>query len=286
MLIKAYAKINLSLDLTGSLPDGYHAINTIMQSVSLCDTVRVKRQESGITLRCSVPGVPCDERNTAYKAAAFFLATAGVSSGADIYIEKKIPSEAGLAGGSADAAAVLAALDAFYPGLVSREELFAIALKVGADVPFCLAGGTRECLHKGEEMTALPPFSAYVLLAKPAVGVSTGEAFRRFDAAESLCHPQNGKVLSAYGNGEGEKAAPYSLNIFEQLVDLPEGEAIKNALLDGGAYYASMSGSGSCFFGLFREENTCLAAAEKLQELTPFVCPCRTVPVGVEIVPD
>ena len=157
---------------------------------------------------------------------------------------------------------------------------------MGADVPFCLAGGTRECLHKGEEMTALPPFSAYVLLAKPAVGVSTGEAFRRFDAAESLCHPQNGKVLSAYGNGEGEKAAPYSLNIFEQLVDLPEGEAIKNALLDGGAYYASMSGSGSCFFGLFREENTCLAAVEKLQELTPFVCPCRTVPVGVEIVPD
>lgn len=285
MLIKAYAKINLSLDLTGRLPDGYHAINTIMQSVSLYDTADVDLAPAGIELTCSVPGIPCDERNTAYKAAAYYLEAAGAECGVKIHIEKRIPSEAGLAGGSADAAAVLYALNELIPGRLTREELFDIALKVGADVPFCLAGGTRLCLHKGEEMTALPPFASFVLLAKPDAGVSTGAAFRRFDTAEDLHHPDNGAVLEAYENGEGEKAAAYSLNIFEQLVDLPEGEKIKTALRENGAYYASMSGSGSCFFGLFVEEASCLSAAEKMKKITPFVCPCRTVPVGVEIFP-
>lgn len=285
MLLKAYAKINLSLDLTGRLPDGYHAIHTVMQSVSLYDTVRVDIGGSGITLGCSVPGIPCDKRNTAYKAAEYFLAAANVGEGVNVYIEKRIPSEAGLAGGSADAAAVLYALDALYPGRLSREELFDLALRVGADVPFCLAGGTRLCLHKGEVMTALPPFDSHVLLAKPDAGVSTGAAFRRFDEAESLLHPDNAAVLAAFESGEGEKAAAYSLNIFEQLVGLPEGETIKAALKENGAYYASMSGSGSCFFGLFADGDTCLAAAEKMKKITPFVFPCKTADTGVEIMP-
>lgn len=283
MKIRANAKINLSLDLTGLLPDGYHAINTVMQSVSLFDTVTVEKAAS-ISLECSAPGVPADARNTAFKAAADFFKTAGISGGAKITVEKNIPSQAGLAGGSADAAAVLFALNAAYPGAVSEKTLYDIALGVGADVPFCLRGGTQLCLNKGEKMTALPDFHAYVLLVKPDRGVSTAEAFSRFDKARGLAHPDNARVLECYKNGCGEKAAPYSLNIFEQLSDLPEGGGIKAALRENGAYYASMSGSGSCFFGLFGEESACLAAAKALRNTAPFVCPCKTVNAGAEII--
>ncbi len=281
MILKANAKINLSLDLTGLLPDGYHAINTVMQSVSLCDIVTVKNADA-VSLSCSVPGIPTDERNTAYKAAKYFFEKSGITGGADISIEKHIPSEAGLAGGSADAAAVLYALNEMYPGALSEKELFDIALRVGADVPFCLAGGTRLCLSKGEEMTALPPFGAFVLLAKPRRGVSTGAAFKRFDSAVGLEHPDNERVFACYAASEGEKAAAYSLNIFEQLVELPECERIKSTLTQSGAYYASMSGSGSCFFGLFRDEDTCNAAEKKLKELVPFTAVCKTAHCGVE----
>ena len=183
MKLKAYAKINLSLDLTGILPDGYHALNTVMQSVSLYDTVTVEKTYGGIFLRCSLPGLPSDSRNTAYKAAELFLSEAGIKEGVSIDIEKRIPSQAGLAGGSADAAAVLFALGQLYPGGLSEEKLFETALRVGADVPFCLSGGTRLCLDKGETMTALPAFHAFVLLMKPDTGVSTSEAFRKFDAS-------------------------------------------------------------------------------------------------------
>ena len=283
MILKANAKINLSLDLTGILPDGYHAINTVMQSVSLCDTVTVEKADC-ISLECSAPGVPTDARNTAYKAARLFFEKAGIRDGARLQIEKRIPSEAGLAGGSADAAAVLYALNKMYPDAVSEEELFSVALNVGADVPFCLAGGTRLCLGKGEQMTSLPPFSAFVLLAKPEKGVSTGAAFRRFDTSENLLHPDNEKVLSCFENGRGEEAAEYSVNIFEQLVDLPEGERIKDALKENGAYYASMSGSGSCFFGLFGDEDACLAAERQLEKLVPFTAVCRTADRGVEVI--
>ena len=282
MRLKAYAKINLSLDLTGILPDGYHAIDTVMQSVSLCDILTVEAARD-IGLVCSAPGVPADSRNTAYRAAEYFFEKAGIHGGASILIEKHIPSQAGLGGGSADAAAVLYALNKIYPGAVAENDLMSLAVRVGADVPFCLTGGTRLCLGKGEIMTALPHFGAYALLVKPDAGVSTAEAFSRFDKAADLLHPDNAAVLECYKHSDGRSAAGYSLNIFEQLVTLPEGEKIKTALISAGAYHASMSGSGSCFFGLFDDEKKCLSAADALAETAPFVYPCRTVKTGVEI---
>lgn len=283
MKIKAYAKINLSLDLTGRLTDGYHAIETVMQSVSLYDTVTVDIAGTDIELGCSVPGIPCDGRNTAYKAALYFREAACIKDGIRIFIDKKIPSEAGLAGGSADAAAVLAALSTLYPGRVTEADTLDMALRVGADVPFCLTGGTRYCTHKGERMEKLPDFHAQVLLAKPDRGVSTGAAFGRFDTASSLVHPDTAKVLADHRRGLGEEAAAASLNIFEQLTDIPEGEAVKKLMLASGAYYASLSGSGSCYFGLFRDRADCLAAAERMKELVPFVSVCETVACGTRL---
>lgn len=276
--VHAYAKINLTLDLTARLPNGYHSLFTVMQTVSLHDTVRTSLREDGvIAVRCSDPSVPCDSRNTVYKAALSFFRKTGLTFGADIFIEKNIPHEAGLGGGSADAAAVLSALNGFFPGRLSEKELYASALETGADVPFCFAGGTRLCLNVGEVMTELPAFDSFIVIAKPDAGVSTKTAFARFDSASGLPHPDNNAFLYHAAKGEYREAFSYAGNLFETLVPLAEGEEIRQALIANGAYYAAMSGSGSAYFGLFSSEEASLAAAENLEKAGRFVCACRTV---------
>ena len=274
---QAFAKINLTLDVTGVLPDRYHSVFSAMQSVSLADAVTVETAEdNGVTLTCSDETVPCDERNTAFKAAELFRAEAGVTEGLRIHIEKRIPSQAGLAGGSADAAATLRAMAELYPGRLTEKDLFAIAFRVGADVPFCLAGGTQLCLNKGEIMAPLPSPEAWVVLVKPEENVSTGEAYRRFDSATDLFHPDNDTFLYFAARGEYKKALAYADNTFEQLCDLSCGAAIKSALYAGGAFYAAMTGSGSAFFGLFDEEEKAKQTAEQLRESWPCVSLCHT----------
>ena len=274
---KAFAKINLTLDITSMLPDRYHGIFTAMQTVDLYDDVTVETtEEPGIGLTCSDGTIPCDERNTAYKAAAYFTEAAGITEGVRIRIEKRIPSQAGLAGGSADASAVLRALDEMYPGRVSEQGLFDLAFRIGADVPFCLAGGTRLCLNKGEVMAALPCLEAWVVIVKPKENVSTKEAYARFDSAADLFHPNNNEFLFYAAKGEYRKALAYAYNTFEALCEVPSGEAVKSALYAGGAYYADMSGSGSAFFGLFEDETRAQAAAETLKASFRQVFVCRT----------
>lgn len=268
---KANAKINLMLDLTGVLPNGYHGIFTVMQSVTLCDEVTAEiGGTEKIILSCSDETIPCDEKNTAYKAAKYFLEAAGLTCGVDIRIEKKVPSQAGLGGGSADAAAVLAALMEAFPGKVGEKELYEIALKVGADVPFCLAGGTRLCQNVGEIMTVLPAFDAYVVIAKPDAGVSTKAAYGRFDAEKDIPHPDDASFLFYAASGEYKEAMKYAGNIFETLVPLREGAEIKDKLYADGAYYAAMSGSGSAYFGVFDREEDAVKAAANLRKTVPF----------------
>ena len=274
----ACAKINLTLDITGVLPDRYHSIFTVMQTVGLCDRVTVETtQDEGIALRCSDDSLPCDERNTAYKAAALFLQEAAIGGGAAVTIEKHIPSQAGLAGGSADAAAVLRALDGLYPGRLSERQLLDIAFRIGADVPFCLLGGTKLCQNKGEIMSALPSLDAWAVLVKPEENVSTKTAYERFDHAKELFHPDNGRFLFYAARGEYRKALAYACNTFEALCEVPSGAAIKSALYAGGAYYAAMSGSGSAFFGLFGEEAAAENAAVALRKNFTQTFVCRTV---------
>ena len=248
-----------------------------MQAVDLHDDVTVETmEEPGITLTCSDGTIPCDERNTAHKAAALFTESAGIAEGIRLHIEKRIPSQAGLAGGSADAAATLRALAELYPGKLTEQALYEIAFRIGADVPFCLAGGTRLCLNKGEIMAALPCLDAWVVLVKPEENVSTKDAYARFDSATDLFHPNNNEFLFYAAKGEYRKALAYAYNTFEALCEVPSGEAVKSSLYAGGAYYAAMSGSGSAFFGLFHEEADAREAADSLKETFRQVFVCRT----------
>lgn len=276
---KAYAKINLTLDLTGVLPNGYHPIFTLMQTVSLCDEIGIEITDSGvIEIEAEDKNIPLDMSNTAYKAAALFLEKIGKSdTGVKIYMDKKIPSQAGLAGGSADAAAVLTLLNEHFSFPLSEKELLSIALKVGADVPFCVKGKTQLCQNIGEVMSELPAISAFVVIAKPEEGVSTKEAFARFDTSENIRHPDNNGFLFYASRGEYKKALENAFNIFEQLSDVKQGEYIKETMKKHSAFYASMSGSGSAFFGLFDSREAAEKCERELRENVYFTCVCETV---------
>ncbi len=278
---KANAKINLSLDITGTLPNGYHALHTVMQSVTLHDTVTVSDGAPGILLECDAPGVPADGRNTAYKAAELFCAACGRAPAVRIAIQKRIPSQAGLGGGSTDAAAVLRALNEIYGEPLDMPELLKIALKIGADVPFAVSGGTRLCLNMGEITAELPHFNAAVLIAKPAAGVNTAEAYRRYDAGALTRRPQNDALLYWLSAGEPRRAAAHAFNVFEELTDLPETNRTIRALLKYGAWHASLSGSGSACYGLFDDVASALQAREALQKELAFTAVCETAAEGV-----
>ena len=278
---KANAKINLSLDLTSVLPNGYHAIRTVMQSVTLCDTLTVSEAAPGILLQCDAPGVPTDARNTAFLAAKYYYEAIGAAPAIKIEIEKRIPSQAGLGGGSADAAAVLDILNELHGMPLNTQELLYIALKIGADVPFALLGGTRYCLNIGELTAALPHVCAHVLIAKPESGVSTAQAYRQFDRGAPLRHPDNDQLLYYFAKREPMAALMYANNVFEQLLTIPEGDAIKRAMTENGAYYTSLSGSGSAYFGLFDSAEAAERAKEAVKTLVPFAVCCETAREGI-----
>ena len=283
--VDAAAKINLSLDITGTLENGYHSLFMVMQSVSLCDTVTLELTDSKtVELTCSDENLPCDRRNIAHKAALMFFTQAGVKNlGLKIHIEKHIPFPAGLAGGSADAAAVITGLDALYETGLCQSALCSIGHKVGSDVPFCLTGGTKLVENSGEKITPLPPLeNCFVVLAKPGQGVSTAAADAEFDG---LKHPDNEAILQAAKNSDYKALCGHCANVFEQVVSLPELESIRK-LLDGcGSDLTRMSGSGPTMFGLF----TSLADAEKAERelkasgVCQTVCLCKPVANGVTV---
>ncbi len=280
--LRAYAKINLTLDLTGILPNKYHGIFTVMQSVGLYDTVTVKTGEQGLTLRCSEKYIPCDDRNTAFKAARLFYEKAGFEPECDIYIRKVIPSGAGLAGGSADAAAVLKALTLIYPDKLSHRDILKLALEVGADVPFCYVGGTKLCQNIGEIMSPLPALFSDVLIVKPFERVSTKDAYQRFDTAENITHPDNDSFLFYAARGEYREAMKYASNMFETLSDVKSGEEIKSTMAQCGAWFSSMSGSGSAYYGLFESSEAAKKCADMLKGKAENVFVCRTKAKGIE----
>ena len=203
--LRANAKINLFLDILAKLPNGYHSLFMVMQSVSLADTVTVQENGEGIIrLTCSEPALPTDSKNIAYRAAQAFLEEAGLSGrGVDIHIEKNIPFEAGLAGGSADGAGVIVGLDRLFETDMGTQKLCDIGLKIGSDVPFCIAGGTMLSQHTGGILSHLPPLkSCFVVLAKPATGVSTARAYGDFDSASFIYHPNKVGMLDAAANAD------------------------------------------------------------------------------------
>lgn len=267
MIIHANAKINLTLDIIGSREDGYHELKTVMQSVALCDEIELsKNKKPNIEISCNRWDVPLDSSNTVYKAAKLLLEYAGISDmGVRIFIRKVIPSQAGMGGGSADAAAVLVGIRNLFCLDVPDDKLYEMAAQIGADVPFCLHGGTCLCEGIGENMTVLPPLpECYLLICKPVVGVSTAHAY-----AESDKYPQEEGFMSenmteALLGGSISAVCESVGNRFDDILHIPEVQIIKSIMCENGALVASMTGSGSAVFGIFTDYDNMSSASKYL----------------------
>lgn len=282
---KAAAKINLMLDILARLDNGYHSLFMLMQSVDLYDTVSVEDTEDGkITITASIDSIPCDKRNIAYKAAEKFFAETGTkNNGIKIHLEKHIPFAAGMAGGSADGAAVIAALNDIYKTELTTAQLCKIGVKVGADVPFCLTGGTCLAQNVGEILSPLPELGeCYIVLAKPERGVSTKEAYDAFDNAPSVRHLDICGMLYAASQGDLYEICRRTKNVFEQLIEVPERVPIKSIMNRHGALSACMSGSGPTVYGIFDDESKAQSAAESLKSVVKEIYITRPVNSGLK----
>ncbi len=286
---RAYAKINLHLDMVSKRSDGYHEVRTVMQSVSLFDDVNISVSEGeGIELFCNIEGVPLDAKNLAWRAAELLLNKYGQKKRVSIRIDKRIPMAGGLAGGSADAAAVLLGLNQLLGSEVSRDELLLMGGALGADVPFCMEGGTRFADGRGDILHPFPPLcDCYIVVSQGGEGASTpwayGELDRKYgDFADGAYSPKDLEPLrDALGAEDLGGISAELYNIFESVVipQRPVAAAIKQAMLDSGARGAMMSGSGTSVFGLFDNEERAAFAVSKIEELGYAAHLCRPVNV-------
>ena len=270
--VSAYAKVNLTLDITGLREDGYHLLRSIMHETKLCDTLRVCAEESEkteISLATDKSFIPCDEKNTMYKAAAAFCNALGRPLRVSVRAEKRIPVGAGLGGGSADAAAVLKALNDLSGAGFSVEKLCEIGLKVGADVPFCVVGGTAVVTGIGEGLEIIPRLpSLPLVICKPGSGASTPVIYREYDGmVQKPPHPDNEAAEAAAKRGDVISLCRYVGNVLTPAASIhrPEIPVIKRALKECGAVVSEMSGSGSSVFGVFKTEEKARSAAESLR---------------------
>ena len=254
--VRARAKINLTLDVTGRREDGYHTVEMVMQSIALHDTVRVttihgEKKPRGIVLSCSLPFLPTDERNLAYRAAElFYKETGALLETCEIHIEKRIPVAAGLAGGSTDAAAVLRALNALHTAGLTDDELCEMGLKLG------------------EELRLLPDMPhCWVVLCKPPFAVPTKEVYQEIDSVDILEHPDNKGMMAALNQGDYEGVCAYLSNVMETVTAAKRRQIgeIKSFLAENGADGTLMSGSGPTVYGLFSDESRAKTAAKMLR---------------------
>lgn len=271
---KACAKVNLTLAVGEKRPDGYHEVVSVMQRVSLCDTLTAEQTREGITLTCSDPALPSGEENLAHRAASLFFRETGIAGGAALTLEKRIPSQAGLGGGSSDAASVLLALRRLYAPALSDTALEAMAAALGSDVPFFIRGGTQLATGRGEVLSPLPPLTdGWYVIVKPTESFSTPAMYRRLDELPPACTPP----LPPLQDGLPALAAGL-FNRFEAAI--PVGSAvwdIKARLAAYGALASLLSGSGSAVFGLFDTETAARAAVEALRPAWPEIFLARPV---------
>lgn len=269
MLIKSYAKINLSLDVVGKREDGYHLLKMIMQGIDLYDDINIEKSIDGITISCDKEYLPTDSRNLAYKAAQLFFDYFKIkSSGVHIDIVKNIPVAAGLAGGSSNAAAVLKGMRDMYMPLILDEELIKLGLKIGADVPYFICGGTALCEGIGEIITPLKSFNnRSVVLVKPSFGVSTKDVYERLELSKIYRHPDTRAILNGIRDESIKNVCRNMKNILENvtLKKHPLIRKIKIQMIEEGACGALMSGSGPTVFALFKNEQSAKLCFEKMK---------------------
>lgn len=266
--MKARAKINLALDVLGKRPDGYHEIRTIMQSLELCDEVSVREIGDGIEIQSSSRSLPLDGTNTAHKAARILLDRYLPGKGVGINIVKNIPIAAGLAGGSADAASVLKGMNRLFGLGLSVKELMEAGRNVGADVPFCIRGGTALAEGIGEKITPLAALpETHVLLVCPEIAVSTAGVYGRLNLDKITVRPDINGLIRLIESGERVGLGAGMVNVLETVTaEATEtiGE-IKNRLIESGAFAGIMSGSGPTVFGLFTEKSKAIEARQAIE---------------------
>ena len=284
--LKAFAKVNYALDVFGLRADGYHEVATVMQSVSLSDEVRLRRTGGGFALYVEPEGTKIGppEQNTVYLARRLLQRLAGEELPVEVTLRKRIPTGAGLGGGSADAAAVLVGLNEVFDLGLRVDELREVGTKIGADVPFCISGGTAISEGVGEILTPLPaPPRHHLVLVKPSEGADTARVYRALDAAQTGSVRAAGPVVSALRSGSvpalaaavGNDLAPVTRSL------VPGVAALERELLASGALGASMSGSGTAVYGIFEVEGAAANAGDRIN--APFVGVYEPVSRGVEI---
>ena len=276
---KAYAKVNLTLAVGEKRLDGYHEVVSVMQRVSLCDTLTAEQTREGITLTCSDPALPSGEENLSHRAASLFFRETGIAGGAALTLEKRIPSQAGLGGGCSDAASALLALRKLYAPALSDTELETMAAALGSDVPFFIRGGTQLATGRGEVLSPLPPLTdGWFVIVKPTESFSTPAMYRRLDEPGSVLVRNSRYMQDAVAANNVHAVAVELHNSFERVVPKDSSlRTIKDALRAQGALGTLLSGSGSAVFGLFDREDAARAAAEVLRARWPLTFAAQPV---------
>ena len=269
--IKAYGKINLGLDVLRRREDGYHEVKMIMQTVDIYDTLHMKKiDEDMIKLEVNVPNLEADESNLVYKAIKLIKDNYGVTGGVEAYLEKNIPIAAGMAGGSADCAAALKGMNELFELGISIEELCALGKKLGADVPFCVVGGTMFAEGIGEILTPLNPVKGdYLVIAKPSIDVPTKYVYENLNVNEGKrIHPDVDTQLEAIKVGDNDLMYKHMGNILESVTVQKYGviDEIKQELIGLGAKAAMMSGSGPTVFAIFSDKDVAMNAKENIRD--------------------
>lgn len=279
---KAFAKLNISLDVSKPRDDGFHDMVMVMQTISLCDEIDIEINSTGnVFARSSLRYIPSDDKNIAVKAAKLFFEAAGIKDGAVISIKKAIPVGAGMAGGSTDGAAVFRALNRFYGNPLGRDELLKLSENAGSDVPFCLLGGTVLAKGRGDILEPLRDFpDCTFAVCKPEFSISTPELFHALDRIKMRAHPDTAGILGAVEAGDLRQICRRMYNVFEDVPDrrMRTVAEIKQKLLDGGAEGAIMTGTGSAVFGVFTDGSAADTVCSELERKYGFCVAAK--PVG------
>ncbi len=278
IVLNSYAKINLSLDILYKRDDGYHEIESVMQEIDLSDKLTFKLQEKDITIKTDNPQVPIDFHNLVYKVWEKMKLYTGLERGIHIEIEKNIPVAAGLAGGSSNAAATFKAINELWELGLSNEKLMEIAKSIGADIPFCIMGGTALARGIGDRLEPLRPFKGKnVLLCNPGIHISTAHAYSILDLNSNRL--DTASLVKAIEKGDIVEVSKNLANKMEEaiIIEHPIIKTIKDIMISGGALGSLMSGSGSTVFGIFEDLDQMKYTEEKLLKKFPLTYKCKTI---------
>ena len=268
---RAYGKINLSLDVIGRRENGYHDVSMVMQTVDLYDVISLNKLKGDgeIRLTANMNTLPLDETNIVYKAVKLVKEEYGLNTGVSVHIEKHLPIAAGMGGGSSDGAAALRGMNRLFELGLSNEKLEELGVRLGADVPFLIKGGIALAEGIGEKLTKLPDFPDCVLvIAKPDLGVSTKEVYEAFDSLKEVNHPDVGKLVKSLGSAGLKEIVKLLGNVLEEVTAKKYEiiEVVKNLLIDNGAVFSMMTGSGPTVFGIFENEEQAKKACNNLRK--------------------